>query len=294
MVAALALSLGDGLVKIASAHVSVWQLLLLRSLIAVPVLVGVLRSRGCRSFKPNSSLWVGLRSLLLVAMWIAVYVAVASLPLPTVSAALYTAPLLITLLSALAPGRRLAVGEIGAAVLGFTGVLVLLQPGGAILSAVLWLPLAGALCYALAALVTGSRCAGESPLLLSLALNVGFLLVGTLMTVGLTLWPVADAFANTAPFVLTGWQTITPGSLMPVAMITSALALIMVVANTSMARAYQIGPAPVIAAGDYSYLVFSCLWSLLLFGQTPATSGVLGIALIMAAGLWASAAGGRR
>jgi len=291
VIAAFALSLGDGLVKITSTHASLWQLLMLRSLIAVPLLIGVIRTRGGRSLKPNNSLWVGVRSLLLVAMWIAVYVAVASLPLPTVSAALYTAPLIITLLSGLAPGRRLAAGEIGAVVVGFVGVLMLLQPGGSAFSVVLWLPLAGALCYALAALVTGSRCREESPLLLSLILNVAFLLVGTIMTTGLTLWPVAAELRGAAPFVLNGWQTITSTALLPVAGLVTMLALIMVVANTSMARAYQIGPAPVIAAGDYSYLVFSCLWSLLLFGEAPTALGALGIALIVAAGLWASAAG---
>ena len=71
-----------------------------------------------------------------------------------------------------------------------------------------------------------------------------------------------------------------------------ALAVIAVLASAAMGRAYQMAPAPLVAAGDYSYLVFSTLWGFLLFGHLPDQWGVVGMALIAVAGLYATRGGG--
>lgn len=293
-VAAFTLSFGDALVRIASAQLSIWQLIVLRSLVAVPVLLALMRRYARGAILPKQWLWVSCRSALMVAMWLSVYAAVTQLPLPTVSAALYTAPLWITLISALGPGRRLMLSEAGAVALGFIGVMCLLRPGTSLFSPLLWLPLAGALCYALAAVITATRCREESPLVLSLALNAAFLIIGALMLALFVAWPQAPAWADTAPFLISGWRAIEPSAVVSVAGLIAGLASIIIIANVAMARAYQIGPAPVIAAGDYSYLVFSGLWSLVLFDEMPTPLALLGIVLIIVAGLWAGTTGASR
>ncbi|MES1924208.1 DMT family transporter [Salinisphaera sp. T31B1] len=287
VLAAFALALGDGLIKIVGAHLSVWQLVFLRSLIALPVLVLLIAPKRAVDILPKRWSWVALRSLLLMAMWLAVYIALTGLPMPTVSAALYTAPLWIVLASALVPGRRLARAQIGAVGLGFVGTLLLLGPGMSGTWQLLALPLAGALCYALAAWITATRCEAESPLVLSLGLNTAFLLAGIAGLTVFSLWP-AHAAGASAEFVLAAWRPVAAADWPRMGSIVAGLAALMIVANTAMARAYQIGPAPVVAAGDYSYLAFSGLWSLLLFGTPPSFTGVLGIALIVAGGLWAA------
>lgn len=286
ILSAAVLALGDGLVKLLSDTVSVWQLLLLRSLVAVPLLLGLAMFRHMRC-GPRQVGWVALRSALLVTMWITVYLALTRLSLPSVSAALYSAPVWITLLTALAPGRRLTGREVAAVALGFTGVWVLLRPGTSAFSPMLLLPLAGAVCYALAALLTASRCCRESPLVLALGLHIMFVLVGA---VGLWItiaWPLPQAWRAGVPFLATGWRPV-PGSEWGTTLsLMAALALIAVVASIAMARAYQIGPAPLVAAGDYSYLLFSTLWSLLLFSRVPDAMAVAGMALIALAGIGA-------
>ena len=82
VLAAVVLALGDGLVKLLSAQISVWQLVVLRGLVAVPLL-GVFMCRFARhGLRAKHRFWVGVRSLLLVAMWILVYLALAGLALP--------------------------------------------------------------------------------------------------------------------------------------------------------------------------------------------------------------------
>ncbi|GAB3674300.1 DMT family transporter [Salinisphaera aquimarina] len=279
MLAAVVLALGDGLVKIVSEQISVWQLVLLRSLIAVPALLVMLILRRRCAIWPKRRLWVVIRSLLLVGMWLLVYAALPSLDMPTVSAALYTAPLLITVLSAIG-SRRLGDANLPAVAVGFVGVLLLLRPGTDAFSPMLLLPLAAAVLYALAALVTGAQCRDESPLVLSLCLNIVFLMVGVFGVV-LLAWHPLPALAAHSSFIFGGMRDLA----WPVALTIVALAAILVTANICMARAYQTGPAPVVAAGDYSYLVFSAFWSVLLFQALPDTLGLCGIGLIILAGV---------
>lgn len=279
VLAALLLALGDGVIKLVSNQITIWQLVLLRSVIAVPALLLLLLWRRRGSIWPKQTLWVGVRSLLLVGMWLLVYAALPSLDMPTVSAALYTSPLLICVLSAISSGR-LKEANLSAVAIGFVGVLVLLRPGTDAFSPMLLLPLAAAVLYAFAALVTGRQCRDESPLAMSLAFNLCFLVIGA-VGVLLLAWHPWSAAAFESSFIFGDLQPLG----WPVLGVILVLAIIIVVANVSMARAYQIGPAPVIAAGDYSYLVFSALWSIVLFQTLPGLISCVGIGLILWAGL---------
>ncbi|WP_423821952.1 DMT family transporter [Salinisphaera sp. SPP-AMP-43] len=292
VLAAVVLALGDGLVKIVSHTVSVWQLIFIRSVVALPLLWVLLLTRRAPLARRTKNLgWLGLRSVLLVAMWILVYLALTQLSLPSVSAALYSAPVLITVMSALAPGRRLGRGEIGAVALGFVGVLVLLRPGTSAFSPMLILPLVGAVFYALAAMLTASHCREESPLLMALGVHMVFLFAGLLGLLGTSVVSLPASWQESAPFVATGWHTLSIPALAEVAPIVVALAVIAVVASAAMARAYQMAPAPLVAAGDYSYLVFSALWSLLLFSHVPDLWAIGGMLMIAVAGVCATGGG---
>lgn len=292
VLAAVVLALGDGLVKIVSAQVSVWQLVFLRSLVALP-LVAILVALGVsrRTLWPKRASWVVLRSVLLVAMWVIVYVALTQLTLPVVSAGLYSAPILISIMVALQPGRSLSTREIVGVALGLVGVLILLRPGDAAFTPMLFLPLAGAVLYALAAMITASRCRDESPICLALGMHLLFLLVGV---AGLVLTPFFSPGPVSGPsvtFIASGWHALDVTKLIWIAPLIVALAAIAVTASIAMARAYQMAPEPMVAAGDYSYLVFSGFWSLVLFAQVPDTTSVLGMALIALAGISATRGG---
>ena len=109
LLAVLGLSLGDAVIKSLSAGFPLWQLYVLRSLLALPLLLVAARLRRAR--RPVSPGWVTLRSLLLCTMWIAYYAALPHLPLSAAAAAYYTSPLFITLFAGLFAGER--VGWLG-------------------------------------------------------------------------------------------------------------------------------------------------------------------------------------
>ena len=87
----LALSLGDALIKQTSTSFVLWQIFVLRSIIAVPFLFLVIRLRYASvPLMPRAMGWTSLRSLMLTFMWVAYYASLPHLELSIAAAAYYT------------------------------------------------------------------------------------------------------------------------------------------------------------------------------------------------------------
>lgn len=275
------LSLADALVKYASADVSLWQIYVARAFFAVPILaVLLLITGGSAAIRARSPGWVVVRSMLLVAMWIAYYAALPMMSLAAAATALYTTPLFIAMFSALLIGEPVRPRQWAGIAVGFGGVVVILRPDTDAFSIVIVLPILAAVFYALAAVVTRSRCADERPLVLALGLNVCLFGVGAVATALVALAAPAPA-AEAYPFVLGPWTAMAAREWGFMAI----LAVLMVVISTGVAKAYQSAPAAIIGTFDYAYLPFAVMWSLVIFSDTPDGATVVGMVLIVAAGV---------
>jgi len=281
-----AVAFGDALVKHANASFSAWQLYIIRAAVALPLLFVIARlARGAiGGMRPKAIGWVVLRSSFLMMMWLAYYVALPNLSLPVVAAGYYAGPLFMVLLSALlvrepvGPRRWLAV------LIGFAGVLVVLRPGADAFSFLTVMPVLAGFFYALAAVVTRARLVDENPLVLSLGLNVGFLVVGVVASALFAVLPAPPAdLAADQPFLLGPW---VPLGLREYGYI-AVLAVIAVATGFSVAKAYQSGPAAIIGTFDYTYLVWAAFFSFLFFGVLPDRMTILGMFMIAGAGMLA-------
>jgi len=254
--------------------------------LAFPLLVLVARG-DLRALWPRALGWAALRGVLLTAMYVAFYAALPLLALSTVAAAYYTGPLFIVLLAAALLGERLGRREGIAVAFGFVGVLIIVQPGADAFSVWALLPVAAAALYAAANVLTRKRCLDESPIALSAALNVVFILCGAIMTVALLIAsPSAETVASN-PFLFGEWRTLDANDWAAV----SGLAVATVLIHLALAGAYQSAPAQRIAAFDYAYLIFAVAWGALLFAETPTVSTLVGMAMIAGAGLFVLSAG---
>ena len=273
------MALGDALVKLASAELTLWQIYLCRSLVAVPLLA-VLLWRRRSGLWPKSPGWVYLRSLLLVLMWIVYYAALPRLSLSLAATALYTTPLFIALFSALAIGEPVGPRRWLAILVGFAGVLTVLRPGSEAFSWFMLLPVLGAVFYAVAMILTRSKCRGETPLALALALNVSLLVAGLVMTGVLAAVDPAPRQVSADPFVLGSWGVMGLREWGLVVL----LGLLIAVYSACVANAYQVAAPAVVGTFDYAYLVFAALWGFVLFAEVPDAATLAGMVLIAGAG----------
>ena len=276
------MSLQDAIIKLVSGGLPLWQLYVLRSLIAVPLLGAfALPGQRWQRLRPTSFGWVALRALTLVAMYLCIYAAMPLLSLSVVAAAFYTGPLFIAVLSPVLLGERVGGGRWMAVAIGFSGVLVILRPGTESFSPLVLLPVLSGLFYALAAITTRAKCAEEPPLGMAIALNIALLAAGAAASLSIVLWHPTPAQVSAYPFLLSPW--VPMGSFEWA--VVGTLAVLIIGIGIGLAKAYQVASPVTIAAFDYSYLVFAVLWSLLLFSESPDMATIIGMVLIAAGGL---------
>jgi drug/metabolite transporter (DMT)-like permease len=187
-------------VRMLAANLSIFEVLAIRSGFGVVVLCAVL------AFNPALRLLVvphrlGLHLLRNSAHYAGQYawaLALTLMPLATVFALEFTMPAWTMLLAAVTLGERLTPTRIGAVVLGFAGVLIILRPGLAAFQPEALLVLAAAFAYAVSMINTKQLTATAAPFAIVFWMNVMQLpmsLAGSsfdfpLRLSGADLWPV--------------------------------------------------------------------------------------------------------
>jgi len=83
------------------------------------------------------------------------------------------------------------------------------------------------------------------------------------------------------PYVAIGWPEVTL-VVIGFALAASALNL---TGNICMTRAYQTADSTLLAPLDFSYLIFAALWGKVLFDQWPGVNTLIGMILIVSAGV---------
>ncbi len=281
--AVFALSLGDAVIKLISADFTLWQVFILRSVIAAPVLWVVILWQRVGAW-PRLWFWTGLRSVMLAVMWVIYYASLPHMPLSAAAATYYTSPLFITLFAGLFVGDRIGFKGWFAVVLGFVGVTVIVRPAADDFNAYALLPLAAAILYALGMILTRTKCRGEHPLVLALSLVLAFPVVGGVASLAIGLWGPSAAQVAAAPFLLGDWAPLDGKAWLALGVLGTA----MVIGALGAAIAYQIGKSSTVAIFDFSYLPFAVLWSVVFFADIPDGLTVTGIALIIIAGVLAT------
>ncbi|MEM7194463.1 MAG: DMT family transporter [Pseudomonadota bacterium] len=278
----LALSLGDALIKAFSVQFSLSQLFVLRSMLVLALLwiLGRATRQGL-SINVGSAGWIVLRSVLLVTMWVAYYIALQRVPLSTAAAVFYTLPLFICLLAAIflkEPIRKLGWVAIG---IGFVGMLIIVRPETSGFNAYVLLPLISAICYAGAMVITRAHCQQCNPLGLSMALHLAFVLIGLLITLFSFADILPESVKSQHKFLFGQWSALTSGT----SALMLALAGLIMIGSIGSAMAYQRAPASLVSIFDYGYLIGGVLWGFVFFHEIPDTATVIGMTFITLAGV---------
>ncbi|MEO0752941.1 MAG: DMT family transporter [Pseudomonadota bacterium] len=278
LIAVLGLSLGDALIKFTSGEFALWQIFVIRSLIVLPLLLGYLAWRTPEALAwPPAAQWVMLRSLMLVVMWIAYYLALPKLDIAVAAAAYYTLPLFITLFSALLIGDRIRPLGWFAVGLGLLGVLLILRPRAGDFNLFAVLPLLSAVLYALSMILTRTKCREAHPIVLAAGLNAAFILVGAIASMGI--WGLG--LRQPDGFLLGPWSVMGGAEWVSMLVLSAAI----LVGSVGAAIAYQNAPPSVVGIFDFAYVGFAVIWGALFFSEIPDGITLAGMALIVLAGV---------
>lgn len=269
----------DTLIKLTSRSMPIWQLFALRSMLVALALWLFLRRQRV-PLQALTDRWVVLRGGLLCVMYVLLYAALPSMTMAAFGAAIYTVPLFVTVFSAVWLKAPVRAAQWAAVAVGFGGVLLVLRPGSDLFSPIALMPVGAAVTYALAGLVTNRHCARTDARVMALSLNLALALLGLLGSLFvLALAPSPQDIAR-APALLSGWSPLSPGE----GLLVVVLAAMLLALNLCIVRAYQIGPPPLVAVAEYSYIAFVVAWGAIAFDERPDALTVVGLLTLAAAG----------
>ena len=175
-------------------------------------------------------------------------------------------PLLITLMAIPILGEQVGWRRWTSTMVGFAGVLFMLQPGGDLWNWQSGLLLMGVVALAFSRVLTRILALNDRPP------TITFWLMLMHVPMGLLLMPIMP-----------------PGNFIPSP--TSMLLLIAIgavsgLAHISFARAFGLAPASVLAPFEYTTLIWGLIIGLVIWGEVPAWTTLVGAGVVVAAGLY--------
>ncbi len=244
---------------------SLQQFVFLRSLIAVLLLLLIApRFGGIGALATSHKAWHFLRTLLSIGAMFGFFYGLAKMPLVNAFTLGYTAPLMVTGLSAVFLDEPVGWRRWSAVLLGFIGVLVMLRPGSGEMSFAAIAVLFAAFCYASQAILARRLAATESTLALSFYVVIGPMLLAAILLDDKS-WLGPD---------LTGWTLLIGAG------VSSVLAWI------GLVNGYRAASPALLAPLEYTALVGGAIAGYVFWGEVPDTWVVVGAAIIVASGLF--------
>jgi drug/metabolite transporter (DMT)-like permease len=260
-----AISAADAAVKWALPEVGVAVAMIWRGIFGMAAIALLVRGRG---LMPRRLPLIAGRSTLHCAVTVSFYLAwMNGFPLGDSYAVNATAPLIMTLLAVPLLGERVGWRRMTSTVVGFSGVLVMLQPGGELWRWEAGMILAGTFVLAVTRIWTRVLAATDTPQ------AIAFWLLFAHVPMGLLLLPVFPPLGGWLP----GWG---------VALALGCLGLGNGLAHYLFARAFAIAPVSALAPYEYTTILWGLVIGFAIWGEVPAWVTLAGASLVIAAGLY--------
>ena len=274
------LGLSDNLVLIINEQSGIWQFHAIRSLITAIIIISFAKIVG-HDLRPKKPLFVIVRSLFLSGAMICYFGGLSFLSVAEAGAGLFSSPIFVLIFSVFIFQLKIGFFRVLAVAIGSIGVYILLQPDFSQFRLLQIIPLFSGIFYAMASLSTRHFCRDESPLGLTLGYLFAIGVIGIIFATFLWLFPIGGSNLSDIPHFTTGWQ---PVSLVFLGWITIQ-SILTVVALAFLTIAYQQVDASFLAVYEYGFLIFAAFWGWVLWSTVLGLTEIVGIVLIMIAGI---------
>lgn len=277
-------SLQDAIIKQVSGGYALTQVVCIRSCIGFPILLVLVQKEvGWRALWSKDVMNLALRAFIMFGAYAAYYMAFPALPLADAVALYFTVPLFVTALAGPFLGEHIGWKVWAAVVLGFAGVLVMLQPGSGLFEPAALLSLLSAALYGTAMLMARKMGNRLPTSIIAFHQNAFFLVGSGLAAWVLHLLGIVNASHPSVAFLVRPW-------IMPTAMDTLLIAICGVVAATGtmfLTAAYRVAKSSTVTPFEYTGILWAPLWGYLFFSEVPKFTTFVGAAVILVAGLLA-------
>ncbi|MEO8542133.1 MAG: DMT family transporter [Burkholderiaceae bacterium] len=275
-------SLQDAVVKQVSGDYPLTEVMAIRSMVAIPILLVIVQlEAGWRAIFTPHFRSLTARAGLMFGAYTSYYMAFPAMNLAYAVALYFTVPLFVTALAGPVLGERIGAKVWAALAVGFSGIVVILQPGSGLFEWAALLSLTSALMYASSMLMARRIGIAQPASVMTFYQNWVFL-AGALVIAACTHWlGIKDAGHPSITFLVRPWVWPSLGD----ALLIASCGVIASAGMLFLTNAYRIAPANLVTPFEYTGILWAPLWGYLFFGEVPRSTTVFGAMLIVAAGI---------
>jgi len=283
LLAMLAFSVQDSIMKYIFSFVSLYEVYLIRTLVSLTVILLFLKlTKKAIIFKTQYPLLTFFRVVLFFFGFSFFYISLTVLPLGTATALFFVTPFLITIFAKfflkeqIGPRRWLAV------IIGFIGVYVILDPNFSNFNYMSLTPILCAFCYSFSMIIIKITSEKDSVYTQTFTFYIGAIIISILFY-----FIISDGRYNTidhpaSQFIFREWFSNLENSIlfMIATGFTASLAFVLTFS------AYRVASPAVVSPYEYSILLWSSLSGWFFFNEIPDLKTIIGIVLIVCGGIY--------
>ena len=270
-------------VKYINSGYPVLEIVIIRSLVALPITLWFFRLEGGRGWpKTEHKLLEYSRGFFLFLSYTTYFMGLAALPLAEAASIRFSAPLTITALSVLLLGEKVGPRRWIALVIGFAGVLFIVRPGTDSFNLGSVFVFLATITYALSLMLTRRLKAYDS------SAKMAYYSVTVYLGAAFVLAPLAalvgdrPEFHPSIAFLFRAWALPSPLDLA----IIAGLGFIWASGMFLVAKAYSLALASVAAPFEYVTLPINVMWGYVFWREIPTLATWVGAGLTLASGLY--------
>lgn len=265
LLAMATLALMDATMKELAGRYAALQVAALRGLVSLPFVIAWVywRDRNFATLFRIRWRWHLARGVLALVMLTGFIYAIRGMPLSQAYTLFFISPLLITALSVPLLKERVDTRRWLAILTGFTGVLIVLRPGGVSIGLTTVAVLAAAVAYALNAITV--RILGRTD-----------------STAAMSFWFMGMVAVGAGLLALPDWRAVHAAD----AWLLVALGVTGALGQVFITEAFRCAPVSVVAPFEYSSLFWGLGLDLLIWGELPGAIVFAGAAVIVGSGLY--------
>ncbi|NKB61344.1 MAG: EamA family transporter [Gammaproteobacteria bacterium] len=259
------ISSNDAIMKVASEHLGIGQLLFIRGLLAMVIFSAVIKIKGM-SLRPSAFItrWNSLRACFECAATLCFITGLSLLPIATTSTLGWTAPIFVTISAAVILKERVTLIRWVSVFVGFLGVLLVTNSFDGEFSNAMILPLLAALFVCFRDIVTQK---------IDISLHSLYITYVSLVLVTLVGGGIASFHWQPIDLIDIGWLSLS--------------ALLLGLGFFAQVTALRLGELSFIAPFSFAGILVSVVYGYLIWDEFPTIMMFAGIGLIIGAGIYA-------
>ena len=276
-------SLMDASIKALSGGYPLHEIVMVRSVIAIFLTAIIVHIEGGLALLKTTRPFIHLaRGLLIVVANMSFYMAMSVMPLVVVTGLFFSSPLFITMLSKPFLGEQVGWRRWAGILVGFIGVLLIIQPGSEAFDVYSFLPIVAALAYATTQILSRRLGTTDKASVMSFYIGITFIVVSLIFWAFFGDGSHAEAFSPKLGFLFQAWHwpTLEHGALM------GLIGILVTGVGYFLSQAYRVAEASAVAPFEFVMLPLALFWGYIFWGEVPGLLAGAGILLIVASSLY--------